>query len=111
MLHVCYFWLRILVVMNNNEVCSKMVLVDVTEVMKTRMHGEMGCVQFLHRSDCAVPLPVEFDASEVNTFRVCCTLIGYSCPTKQVFLEFVTNKSSIFLVFRMSFPSRSYKCQ
>lgn len=107
MLHVCYFWLRILIVVNNNQVCFKMVLVDVIEVMESRMHGEMWCIQFLHRGDCAVPLPVESDASEVNTFRVCCTLIGYLCSKKQVF----PNKSSISIVFRMAFPSRSYKRQ
>jgi len=43
----------------------------------------MWGVQFLHSGDCAVPLPVEFDTFEVNTFKVCHTLIGYLCPTKQ----------------------------
>lgn len=51
----------------------------------------------MHEMWCSVPLPVEFDAFQVNAFRVCCTLIGYLCPTKYVFPKLVTNKSSIFL--------------
>lgn len=67
---------------------------------------EVCCAQFLQRGDCAVTLPVEFNTFEVNTLSVLYTntLAGYLHPTKVP--RSVTNKSSIFLVFKVSLPSR-----